>query len=472
MKGMQNWHRIGIALLLPTLGCEASPVQVPDRLAKAELDARLLAKHREDPAKLWARASEQELWSAVQHGQGLVSLRWEGDEKHLKELTAQGKVEVIARYPEIESLDLKVADYTTFHQLRHMPEVSHIEPSGYEEPNGAKTYSDGLGCDASPNHIHAEDFHWVSPGARVSWNFYAHNIPQAWEYSNGAGVTLGLVDTGTSDHQFAFSPQGWSADLSAGRFIERHGKYVDSIWRWKKKPDGPHDRCGHGSFMSSVLAAPRTSSGQPTGVAYGANLIAVRAAHDVFIDNYHEKRGVAQAILHLANRSDVRVISMSMGYLFHVRVIADAIRYAHRKGKLIVAAAGTSFKATNDVGVIFPARMNETVAVTGLLDTDYIKACIECHYGPEVDFSMVVQRQQDEIRRSVSLGYHTGQMVYTGGSSAATAMFSGVAALLWSKHPGWSRSQILERLKQSSDLYPRRDPNYGYGRVDAAKALQ
>lgn len=447
-------------------------IQAPELLPKEELDERLLVKHQESPSKLWALVSEQELWSAVHHGQGVVSVRWRGDERRLEKLLQDGELEILTRYPDLNTLDLKIADYATFNRLRQMPEISHIEPAGYEEPNGTDAYSSGLGCDASPNHIEVDDFRWVSPGARVSWNFYAHKIPQAWEHAQGQGVTVGLIDTGTSDHQFAFSPQGWSADRSKGRFIERQGTYVDSIWRWKKKPDGPHDRCGHGSHMSSVLAAPRTRSGQPTGVAYGANVVVFRAAHDVFLDDYHEKKGVAQAIISLANRSDVRVISMSMGYIFHVKLIADAIRYAHRKGKLIVTAAGTSFKATNDVGVIFPARMNETVAVTGLLDIKEIRACVECHYGPEVDFSMVVQRQENAVRRSVSLGYRTGEMAYTGGSSAATAMFSGVAALLWSKHPDWSRDQILERLKQSSDLYPRRDENYGYGRVDALKALR
>lgn len=470
---MHSWRRFGLAFsLLLALGCEQAPIQAPELLPKAQLEARLLAKHQQSPERLWTMASEQELWSAIQHGDGLLSVHWTGDEQALRALQASGRVQVLARYPKLDALDLQIADYATLVQLRNTPGLGRIEPVGYQETKPDYSYSSGLGCEAAPNHILAEDVRWVSPGARVSWNFEAHKIPDAWEHATGKNVTVGLIDTGSSDHQVAFSPEIWSSGWSTDRFIDRQGMYVDSIWRWRKKTDGPHDRCGHGSFMSSVLAAPRSDAGQPVGVAYGANLVAIRASNDVFIDAYHEKRGVARAITALADRSDVRVISMSMGYIFHVGVIADAVRYAHRKGKMIVTAAGTSFQATNGTGVVFPARMKETIAVTGLLDTDYIKACVECHYGPEVDFSMVVQREADANRRSVALGYRSGELAYTGGSSAATAMFSGVAALLWSKHPDWSREQVRAHLEKSADLYPNRDANYGYGRIDALKALQ
>ena len=46
--------------------------------------------------------------------------------------------------------------------------------------------------------------------------------------------------------------------------------------------------------------------------------------------------------------------------------VADAIRYANNRGKLILAAAGTSTTFANWVGVIFPATMSVTVAVTGV----------------------------------------------------------------------------------------------------------
>mgnify|MGYP006204630529 CR=1 FL=1 len=68
----------------------------------------------------------------------------------------------------------------------------------------------------------------------------------------------------------------------------------------------------------------------------------------------------------LGNRTDVKIISMSMGHIFSVGKIEDGVRYANNRGKLIFCAGGTSTSFTNFVGVIFPAWMPETVAVTGI----------------------------------------------------------------------------------------------------------
>lgn len=450
---------------------ESPPLSI---IAKSDLDQRLLVYHAQDPAHLWSQATPDELWSGVVHGEGIVSLQINKHaHKTITALVSSGRVSITADYPELSRQDLLVADAQTFEQLRLTPGVTQLEPAAYPDP-GETHYSSGggLGCVSTPDAINPADYSWTAPGARVPWNFTRHLIQEAWRQSSGQGVTVGLIDTGSSDYQPAFSERGFTSGWSSGRFIERRGTFVDSIWPWKKRTDGPHDRCAHGTYMSSVLAAPRASQGMPAGVAYGANLVVYRGSKDVFLNSYHERRGVAQAILELADRQDVKIISMSMGYLFSVRNIADAIRHAHRKGKMVVAAAGTSFEATNGVGVIFPANMSETVGVTGLLDTATIKACVDCHYGAQVDFSMVVQRQADPDRRSVSVGYRDGTMAYVGGSSAATAMVSGIAALLWSKHPDWSREQVMRKLKESTDLYPRRDPNYGYGRINAALAVE
>lgn len=432
----------------------------------------LLKRYETDPETLWDPHEEQNFWSALVHGEGLLSAKVDAEATSaLEAMAREGLVTITADYPQLGRKDLQVANYAVFKALRDLPGLSQLEPAAYPEPGDHQHYSAGLGCSPKADAIHPEDTQWIAPGARVPWNFYAHKIPQTWQKASGRSVTIGIVDTGSSDFQSTFSPDRWSAGWSEGRFIERRGAYIDSMWRWAKRTDGPHDRCGHGTYMSSIAAAPRAAEGHPVGVAYGANLVIFRASKDVFLDDYHEKKGVAKAILELADRQDVKVISMSMGYIFSARNIADAIRYAYAKGKMIVAAAGTSFKATNSVGVVFPARMRETVALTGLLDTEWIEACVECHYGSQVDYAMVVQRKDDAHRRSVSLGHRYGETAYAGGSSAATAMFAGVAALLWSKHPNWSRAQVLAKLQQSADLYPQRDANYGYGRIDAARAL-
>lgn len=55
----------------------------------------------------------------------------------------------------------------------------------------------------------------------------------------------------------------------------------------------------------------------------------------------------------------------------------------------------------------------------------------------------------------------------------ASPHVAGVAALIISKHPGYSPAQVQAAIKQSSEDLgkPGRDDFFGYGRVNAAKAV-
>ena len=68
--------------------------------------------------------------------------------------------------------------------------------------------------------------------------------------------------------------------------------------------------------------------------------------------------------------------------------------------------------------------------------------------------------------------YYNAQSDYVGGSSVATATTAGIAALVWSKNPSWTRAQVLTKMKQSATYYPTKNANYGHGNVNAFLAVQ
>ncbi len=368
-------------------------------------------------------------------------------------------------------LDLKVFSFEAISNLRNSSSVRYLEPFNYisslQQPINGKTNST-LGCGNDPNNaIPTADYRTVAPGAKVPWTFDAMNIPAAWAQSTGSGITVAVIDTGLSPDQAKLNNQ-FNSGQSQGRYVEKFGTYKTGWW-WASI-DGPNDKCGHGTQMAGTVAAPRGTGGASLGVAYNANLIGIRGTSDVVVNTGNEKNGVSDAIKLAADRSDVKIISMSIGDVFWNSKIADAIRYAYGKGKLIFCAAGTSTSVTNWVGVVFPARMDETVAVTGIKDNGY-NACNTCHYGSKVDFTMVMQRSNDNSRTSLTLAKSGNQPSSVGGSSVATAMTAGIAALVWSKQPGLTRSQVLDKLKNASDNYPGRDGNFGWGNIDAFQAV-
>lgn len=382
--------------------------------------------------------------------------------------------EVLNVHETLPYFHLKVNQVEVLDRLRQLNQVRYAEPATYIPAEGAigselRTESK-LGCGNDPNFsIPSSDYVTVSPSAKIPWNFYNMNIPSAWSVSTGDNVTVAVIDTGISPDQQKLN-SGFSSGESTGRYREKFGTYVSSWWWWAS-PDGPDDKCGHGTQMSGAATAPRASGGSSLGVAYDANLISIRGTGDVVIESGREKNGVSDALVLAGNRSDVKIISMSLGTPFSSGQVADAVRYAYNRGKLIFAAAGTSTSITSFVGVIFPATMSETVAVTGIKDNGY-NQCNTCHKGSKVDFVAVMQRGSDNDRTSLTLAESGNQPSNVGGSSVATATTAGIAALVWATNPNQTRTQVLNRLKDASDFYPSRNNNYGYGLIDALEAVQ
>jgi hypothetical protein len=192
---------------------------------------------------------------------------------------------------------------------------------------------------------------------------------------------------------------------------------------------------------------------------------------DVIITSSNEKRGVRDA-LKIAANSDSRIASMSLGTPFYSSTVADGVYYAYNSGVMVMSAAGTSISFLSWYGVIFPATMSQTVAVTGVKDGEELEACEACHDGSAVDFVIVMERASNDERHSLSLATYGNQPSYIGGSSCATATMAGVTAMVWSAHPNWGRNTVMQRLKQSSEFYPNPHGAFGYGRIDALQAVE
>lgn len=464
-------------------------------LTPAQINAKINESLNSKGTFNWSEASSHLLWSAVVNGNNVVTIGF-GNSKsnferaktsnHAKiqndllntiikyENTALDKVLVHAD-ADLNLIDVIIAKQETIIALRQSKYIRYIEPADYSYLNAQNSEtrssvgtSSGCGYDAET--LAAADYTTTTPNAKVPWTFTQHNIPSAWNFSTGRGVTIGIIDTGVSPSQSLLGAN-FNNGLSSGRTIQKNGVYVDSIWPWSTTTDGVNDLCGHGTSMACTAAAPRNDKGLPVGVAYNANLVTYRAAANVVIDGYQEQEAVKKAFTALGNNANVKIISMSMGYIFSVGKIEDAIKFAYGKGKLIFCAAGTSTSFTTFVGVIFPAWMPETVAVTGVKEGSTYQACSDCHTGSKVDFTVAMQRASSGNTVPVA-SYYENQNDYIGGSSVATATTAGIAALVWSKNPTWTRDQVLTKMRQSASLYPNRNSEYGYGNVNALLAVQ
>ena len=492
-------------------GCAKAPVELNqagqnlqgDPMPKQAIDKQIKAELDEGLVYNWKIASDHVLWSALIQSDSVLALGYqpatainieqqihtidirEKEWTDVQDLLIDKAVKaaneglsdpiytrndiLLSEPDQVPAMMIKVWNKELITELRSMEEVRYAEVATYTYGSQARS-SAGCGGAVGSNNIPSQDITPTSPNVVIPWTFDFMNVPAAWGLSTGQGVKVALIDSGTSPNQSKLG-SAFNSGQSQGRTLQRRGTFTDSWWPWAR-PDGPDDDCGHGTQMAGLIAAPRGYGGAALGVAYNCDLLSVRGTDDVVINEWREKEGVRDALILAGNDGAVKVISMSLGDVFYSGWVSDGVIHAHNRGKMIFAAAGTSTWYLNWFGVVFPASMSQTVAVTGVKDVLPLAECNECHYGNAVDFVAVMQRASNGDRTSLTLAMSGNTPSYIGGSSAATAMTAGIAALVWSRYPNWSRGNVLNRLKTSSSIYPSRDSDFGWGTIDASLAVQ
>lgn len=422
----------------------------------------------------WKMASDTMVWSALLHGDSILSVGYAANSSAQEVLQLAGQktatdISQNAIAEKLRFIQVRVSSYAAVKALRSSDKVRYVEPVGYGEymndvsKQDATAASDILasGCgynSAKADLVAGTDYTVISPAAKMSWNYGYHRIEQAWQQSTGQRIKVMIIDTGVSPQQENLGT-AFNQGLSGGRSIQKLGTYNSSA----------DDLCGHGTSMAGVLAGPRGTDGNTAGIAYNCDLAIVHAAENVVLLSTAAINGVTSAYVLGADDPSVKIISMSMGTIFSSGQIKDALVYAYSKQKLMFCAAGTSTSFfAGFVGVIFPANQPQVIAVTGMKD-NLKDRCDNCHTGSKVDFAIVMQRSSGRNPLTIAM---TGDVPSTvGGSSVATASCAGIAALVWSKYPAYPRDSIVARMARASGFAGNRSSKFGWGVINAAAAV-
>jgi subtilisin family serine protease len=167
-----------------------------------------------------------------------------------------------------------------------------------------------------------------------------------------------------------------------------------------------------------------------------------------------------------AVKRGVKIISISQSA--HSADSATEIRAvarAQEAGVLVFAGSGNQ---PDDHYVAPPARYPGAIAV-GAVDKKGDIAAISTR-GQEVQLVApgVDITSTSKINKAAGTQYRRGT-----GTSPATAITAGVAALVWSKYPQLTADEVLERMIRTAvdKGTPGRDPDYGFGMIDPVAAL-
>lgn len=395
-------------------------------------------------------------WRAVHDA--IIELVLDGTNRNAREKVTLRDI-LVEDDPVLPVITLRITDKDVITRLRNLENVRYVEPLDYWPLAAAMEDRSTSGCSPSTYALNSSDYTTISPNAKLPWNFNNHSIPAAWNTSQGADITVGMIDAGLSSAQPLIGSDLNNGDSNVGRTFSASATLGTSAYT----------SCSHGTSMGGQAVGPRNNTGATTGVAYKSSFRFIRACEDVVLDKSNERTAVKNALVALGNDANVRVISMSIGSPFSYSVLSDGVNYAHGLGKLVMAAGGTSFSWTSWWGVIYPAAYSNCVAVTGVKENG--SKCGSCHDGSQIDLTICMERSSNSSRNSLSLAPAGNGPNYIGGSSSATATAAGVAALVWATKPTATRAQVLGCLTSTAQFAGAPSSSKGYGNINASAAV-
>ena len=263
----------------------------------------------------------------------------------------------------------------------------------------------------------------------------------------GQHVLVAVIDSGLQ----AGDPQFRGADIRPGLNVTVDPPSHDVT-----------DCVGHGSEVAAIIAAQQVQGSAFLGVAPQATLLPIKQSREA-----HEPRGavfLARA-LRAAADAGARVANVSVTAPSRTADLVDAVRYARRKGMVIVASVGNDQGGGNQP--LYPAALSTSfdnvIAVSASDVHDGVPPFPES--GPYVDLA------------APGIGFQvpapgSGFDDVTGTSFAAPYV-TGTVALMLSAHPQLTPRQVRDRLEATADPPPVSVPNrlYGYGIVDPLLAV-
>lgn len=305
-----------------------------------------------------------------------------------------------------------------------------------------------MGALALPLAMSASVAHADEVRERQYW-LEEFRISEAWSITRGAGVTIAIIDTGVDDNH---------EDL---RGAVVGGTDVSGIG----SPDGQTpvgSSPAHGTMVASLAAGRGHDGGDGViGSAPGASVLSVSMSFGNTIIPADEQ--IAEAVIWAVdNGADVISLSLTRNTREWPVSWDQAFGYAEDNDVVVVAAAGNRSAGTEVVGA--PATMPGVLTVGGV-DRAGVASARASSQGITIG---VMAPSENLVGALPGEGY-----ALWAGTSGATPIVSGIAALVRAAHPELDAANVVNRIlataRPVTPTIP--DPLYGFGLIDAYDAV-
>ncbi len=285
------------------------------------------------------------------------------------------------------------------------------------------------------------------------------DLPDAWSLSQGAGVTVAIVDSGIKLDHPDLAPNAWTnfAEVPGNGVDDDGNGYVDDVHGVDLTTTSPgqdvSDGHGHGTHVAGIVAAAANGRGV-VGVAPRAKVMAVK----VLTAQGGGTTGAEAEGIRYAAANGARVINVSIQGDDPDPRLNEAIAAAAAANALVVVSAGNSARNIDDqpsYPAAIPAPNLIGVAATAPEEGRTLDE--NSNYGR---LTVQLAAPGQEILSTSN----SGSFEYKSGTSMAAPMVSGVAALMASVNPRITAGELRGLLLQSA---ARAELPIGAGYLDA-----
>jgi thermitase len=369
--------------------------------------------------------------------------------------------------PGLEAIDdLDNADAATVvAEYSRLPEVEYAEPNFEIEQDTI----DGPVAPVLPRDPQfADQWALANSGQRGGKEGADISATLAWAKTTGSeDVVVAVLDSGVDYTHEDLAGNMWTRPDGMAPYHDNELGTIDDENGFNAidNTSDPMDENGHGTHCAGIIGAEGENDLGIAGVNWKVQIMPLKFMN---AGGFGTTKDAIEAINYVIDRKkagvNVRIISASWGSTQKSRALEEVIRKAYENDILFVAAAGNA-STNNDRSPHYPSSYNvpNVISVAALDRHDQLASF--SNYGPK---SVAIAAPGVEILSTwLGNGYEEKS-----GTSMATPVVSGVAALILAEHPHMSVDELRKKLLDSTDpIVALKGKTVTGGRINAAKAV-
>ncbi|WP_370295176.1 Ig-like domain-containing protein [Rossellomorea marisflavi] len=345
------------------------------------------------------------------------------------------KERVIVKLKEaVSKTKLDVEEVISPKEFKAEPIVTMVVPEGKSSEAFIEELEKQAGVEyAEVDELIQLDYTPRDPYLLYQWHHNTIDSKWAWNKSKGSSdITVAVIDNGV--------------DVDHPEFSQRIVAPYDTVYHSTTITKGEH-----GTHVAGIIGAAIDNGLGVVGVAPKTNIMPI----DVFYDDYAYTSDVIEGVYYAVNNG-ADIINMSLGSYNYNYSYNQAVQYAHQNGVLVIAAAGNDSTTRSH----YPSSYDNVISVASTTSSD------ELSYFSNYGFDIDIAAPGSDIFSTLPYNSYGTKS----GTSMASPVVAGVAALILADSPNLTGDEVADRLYSTSDnigssFY------FGSGRVNASRAL-